>query len=65
MFTSCGNNLPETSALAIFLDALLLAGPRTLRFGVEKEVSGAAAAIAVTGTHAIHDCLYLLYAMYS
>jgi hypothetical protein len=27
MFTSYSINLPQTSALAIFLDALLLAGP--------------------------------------
>jgi hypothetical protein len=53
MFTSYGINVSETSASAGYFSGRTASGWPTPRFGVGKEASEAAAAIAATGTHAV------------
>jgi hypothetical protein len=64
MFASNGINLPKTSASAIFLDALLLAGPHLDSVLERKrlEVWRLSQRLELMPSH---DCLYLLYATFS
>jgi hypothetical protein len=64
MFTSYGINLPETSALAILLDASLLAGPN-LDSVLERKCLELRWLSQRSELMPSHDCLYLLNAMYS
>jgi hypothetical protein len=63
MFTSYGINLPETSALAIFLDAPLLAGPH-IDLVLERKRLDLRRLSQRLELMPSRDCLYLLYATY-